>query len=66
MKIQGDYQPLLISSVYQYRPIIDVYRSNAAVQKNPLNVALSIPLFSRLVAGPIVRYTTIFRREFDN
>jgi alginate O-acetyltransferase complex protein AlgI len=39
--------------------VIDVYRNDAAVQKNPLNVALYISLFPQLVAGPIVRYTTI-------
>ena len=39
--------------------IIDVYRGDAPVQKNPLNVALYVALFPQLVAGPIVRYTTI-------
>jgi len=39
--------------------VIDVYRGNAKVQKNPLKVALYIALFPQLVAGPIVRYTTI-------
>ena len=39
--------------------VIDVYRGRAAVQKNPLLVALYIALFPQLVAGPIVRYTDI-------
>lgn len=39
--------------------VIDVYRHDAAVQKNPLNVALYVALFPQLVAGPIVRYTTV-------
>lgn len=39
--------------------VIDVYRGDAKTQKNPLNVALYIALFPQLVAGPIVRYTTV-------
>lgn len=39
--------------------VADVYRSDAPVQKNPLNVALYIALFPQLVAGPIVRYSGI-------
>ena len=39
--------------------VIDVYRGDARVQKNPLNVALYVALFPQLVAGPIVRYTTV-------
>lgn len=39
--------------------VIDVYRGNARVQKNPLYVGLYISLFPQLVAGPIVRYETI-------
>ena len=42
--------------------VIDVYRKNAAVQKNPLYVALYISLFPQLVAGPIVRYNTVERQ----
>lgn len=38
---------------------IDVYRGDAEVQKNPLNIALYVSFFPQLVAGPIVRYTTI-------
>lgn len=39
--------------------VIDVYRGDAPVMKNPLYVALYIALFPQLVAGPIVRYTTV-------
>ncbi|MDN4492170.1 MBOAT family O-acyltransferase [Ureibacillus aquaedulcis] len=39
--------------------VIDVYRNDAKVQKNILDLALYIALFPQLVAGPIVRYTTI-------
>lgn len=39
--------------------VIDVYRGQAEVQKNPLRLALYISLFPQLVAGPIVRYSTV-------
>lgn len=39
--------------------IIDVYRQDAVVQKNPFNTALYIALFPQLIAGPIVRYRDI-------
>lgn len=39
--------------------VVDVYRGNTPVQKNPLNVALYVALFPQLVAGPIVRYTDV-------
>ena len=39
--------------------VLDVYSGRAQVQRNPLNVALYIAFFPQLVAGPIVRYTTI-------
>ena len=39
--------------------VIDVYRGDAKRQKNPLYVALYVSLFPQLVAGPIVRYTTV-------
>ena len=39
--------------------VIDVFRDAAAVQKNPLKLALYISFFPQLVAGPIVRYTTV-------
>ncbi len=39
--------------------VIDVYRKDTAVQKNPFYVCLYVSLFPQLIAGPIVRYTTI-------
>jgi len=39
--------------------VFDLYLGNVKVQKNPLNIALYIALFPQLVAGPIVRYSTI-------
>lgn len=39
--------------------VIDVYRGDSVPEKNPLHVALYISLFPQLVAGPIVRYTTV-------
>lgn len=39
--------------------VIDVYRGSVKVQKNPLFVALYISFFPQLIAGPIVRYSTI-------
>lgn len=42
--------------------VIDVYRDKTKVQKNPLYVALYISFFPQLVAGPIVRYSTISKQ----
>ena len=43
--------------------VIDVYRSGgvngAKVQKNPAYVGMYVSFFPQLIAGPIVRYTTI-------
>ena len=39
--------------------VIDVYRGESEPMKNPLRIALFISLFPQLVAGPIVRYSTI-------
>ncbi len=38
---------------------IDVYRGEAKVQKNILSFAAYVALFPQLIAGPIVRYTTV-------
>lgn len=45
--------------------VIDVYRGQVPIQKNPLKVALYIVLFPQLIAGPIVRYTDVVT-EIDN
>lgn len=55
-------------SFYTFQSIsylIDVYRGEAPSQKNFFSLLLYISLFSQLVAGPIVRYTTI-SEEIDN
>lgn len=39
--------------------VIDIYRKDGAVQKNPLNLALYISIFPQLIAGPIVRYNIV-------
>jgi alginate O-acetyltransferase complex protein AlgI len=39
--------------------VIDVYRRDARVQRNPIDLALYIALFPQLIAGPIVRYHDI-------
>ena len=45
--------------------LIDVYRGQAKVQKNILKLATYVALFPQLIAGPIVRYTTI-ENELEN
>ncbi len=39
--------------------IIDLYWEKIEVQKNPLHLLLYISMFPQLIAGPIVRYSTI-------
>ena len=39
--------------------IIDVYRGEVPAQRNPLYLGMYIAMFPQLVAGPIVRYSTI-------
>ena len=39
--------------------VIDVFRGEAEVQQNLLNIGLYISFFPQLIAGPIVRYKTI-------
>ena len=39
--------------------VIDVYRGNAAMQKNYWKVLLYISLFPQLIAGPIVKYKDV-------
>ena len=39
--------------------VIDVYRNDCKVQKNPFNVMLYVSFFPQLVAGPIVKYHDI-------
>lgn len=39
--------------------VIDVYRRDGAVQRNPFDIALYVALFPQLIAGPIVRYRDV-------
>ena len=44
---------------------VDVYRGNAAVQRNPIDLACYVTMFPQLIAGPIVRYTDVARQLQD-
>ena len=49
-------------SCYTFQPLsytIDVYRGEAKVQKSFVRLATYVALFPQLIAGPIVRYTTV-------
>lgn len=39
--------------------VIDVYRGDAPVSKNPINFGTYVALFPQLIAGPIVRYRDV-------
>jgi len=39
--------------------IIDVYRDDAPVQRNPITFGTYVTLFPQLIAGPIVRYSDV-------
>ena len=61
VKLLGLALPIGIS-FYTFQTLsytIDVYRGDAKVQKNILNLATYVALFPQLIAGPIVRYTTV-------
>lgn len=45
--------------------VVDVYRGDVAVQKNPFKLGMYIALFPQLVAGPIVRYQDV-AKEIDD
>ncbi|NHM15568.1 MBOAT family protein [Eggerthellaceae bacterium zg-887] len=45
--------------------VVDVYRGEVKVQKNPLYLGMYIAMFPQLVAGPIVRYADI-EHEIDH
>ena len=42
--------------------IIDVYRNDAPVQKNPVTFGTYVTLFPQLIAGPIVRYADVAKQ----
>ena len=39
--------------------VVDVYRGNARVQKNAVTFGAYVSMFPQLIAGPIVRYSTV-------
>lgn len=39
--------------------LVDLYRGDVEVQKNPFYLALYVSFFPQLIAGPIVRYQTV-------
>ena len=45
--------------------VVDVYRGDVAVQKNPFKLGMYVALFPQLVAGPIVRYQDV-AKEIDD
>ncbi len=63
LSIHIDPVPLPIGiSFYTFQAmsyVIDIYRKDGKVQKNPLDLALYISIFPRLIAGPIVRYNIV-------
>ena len=42
--------------------VIDVYRNDAPVQKNPIDFGTYVTLFPQLIAGPIVRYADVAKQ----
>jgi alginate O-acetyltransferase complex protein AlgI len=42
--------------------LVDVHRQKVRANSNPLEIAVYLAMFPQLVAGPIVRYNTIYRQ----
>lgn len=64
ISLQSIHLPLGISffTFQAMSYVIDVYRRDAPVVKNIMNVALYIALFPQLIAGPIVRYHDVAKQ----
>jgi alginate O-acetyltransferase complex protein AlgI len=45
--------------------LIDIYRGKVAAQRNILDLALYVSMFSQLVAGPIIRYSDVWQQLHD-
>lgn len=45
--------------------VVDVYRRDTEAQRNPFYLGLYVSFFPQLIAGPIVRYTTV-EKEIEN
>jgi alginate O-acetyltransferase complex protein AlgI len=63
-KVEAIHLPIGISffTFQAMSYIIDVYRGEGQIQKNPVNFGLYIALFPQLIAGPIVRYHDVDRQ----
>ncbi len=46
--------------------LVDVYRKEVPAQKNLISLALYISMFPQLIAGPIVRYSTVAAQMKDH
>lgn len=59
---QAQHFPIGISffSFQAISYLMDVHRGRAPVERNPLTLATYIAMFPQLIAGPIVRFQTIF------
>lgn len=42
--------------------LVDIHRRKAVANRDPLEAAVYLSMFPQLIAGPIVRYNTIFRQ----
>jgi alginate O-acetyltransferase complex protein AlgI len=42
--------------------LVDIYKKKSTAQKNILDLSLYISMFSQLIAGPIIRYSDIWRQ----
>jgi D-alanyl-lipoteichoic acid acyltransferase DltB (MBOAT superfamily) len=42
--------------------LVDIHRRKVSANRDPLQVAVYLSMFPQLVAGPIVRYSTIYRQ----
>lgn len=58
------FLPLGVSfvSFHAISYLVDVHRRKVAANRDPLQVAVYLSMFPQLVAGPIVRYNTIYRQ----
>jgi D-alanyl-lipoteichoic acid acyltransferase DltB (MBOAT superfamily) len=58
------FLPLGVSfvSFHAISYLVDVHRGKVVANRDPLEVAVYLSMFPQLVAGPIVRYNTIYRQ----
>ena len=51
-----------IAPVLSHQALVLAHRAGVGVSRDPLQVAVYLSMFPQLVAGPIVRYNTIYRQ----